>query len=92
MRNEFTIREKDVLKANICLAGIISVFLVLTLIAFLCTDGRPYCIIPLLRKCCPSCKWVVEHDSIEAADEKLLILKVGLAQHVLGVKRPCRQV
>ena len=82
----------DSMTANFCLAGVIIVFIILTLIAFLLNEGRPYCIIPLLRKYCPTCKWVVEQDQIEAAGEELRILQIGMAQHMLGVKKPCRQV
>ena len=92
MQDQFAIEDQEVIKANLCLAGIICIFILLTLIAFLCTDGRSYFIIPLLRMCCPSCKWVVTYNDIETTDDKLLVLQLGMAHHVLGVKRPYRQV
>ena len=94
MRSDAEEKESDVMKANILLAGIISTFIMLTMVAFLLTEGRNYCIIPLLRKFAPTSNWLVQHDNLETCDEKLLILQVGMTQrhNVLGVKRPFRQV
>ena len=92
MSDDISLRDGDIVKANLCLAGVIVVFVLLTLVAYLLSDGRPHCIIPLLRKCCPTCKWVVQQDNVETDDEKLLVFQVGLAQHVMGARRPCRQV
>lgn len=84
--------DNDVLKANLCLAGIIGAFVLLTLIAFLFNEGRPLCIIPLLRRCCPQAKWVIEHDNIKLAKEErhLNMLNLDLSQHVFGVKKAQR--
>ena len=92
MRNEYSSRVKDATRANVLLAGIIGIFLFLTLVAFLFTDGKHFFVIPLLRKCFPSSRWVVRHDKVKITDERLISLQVGLAQHVLGVKRAYHQV
>ena len=83
----------DVLKANLCMAGIVGVFVLLTLLAYLLTEGKSYCIIPILRKTCPTCAWVKDYDNVmDEGCQKSLALKPGVAQHVLGVKRPYLQV
>ena len=65
-RKDFPITKEDETKANLLLVGIISVYFVLVLVAYLCTDGRRRCIVPLLRKCWPAHPWV------RAADGKLV--------------------
>ena len=93
MTNNLSGKENEVLKANLCLVGIILIFLVLVLLAYLMTEGRSYCIIPLLRLTYPQCEWVVEHDEMLGLDyQRLVALKMGMSQHVLGVKRTSRQV
>ena len=87
MDHEFTVNRKDVIKANLYLAGIIITFIILTLLAFLFTEGRHYCVVPILRRCWPSCSWVVEHDKIESANEGKHCLQNDLAQHVFGLKK-----
>ena len=88
MWDSLSVEDQDVIKANLCLAGIIGIFLALTLLAYLLTEGRSYCVIPLLRMTCPQCTWVRQFDENKGVDyQKLLILQVELTQHVLGVKR-----
>ena len=77
----------DVWLANLCLAGVMAVFVLLTLIAFLLTDGRSYCVVPLLRKYFPRCSWVVDHDTRNTVYEELLVI-VGLDHHAMGSRRP----
>ena len=92
MDEEFTPNRQDVIKANLYLAGIIITFIFLTLIAFLFTEGRHYCVIPILRRCWPHCRWVLQHDKIESANEEKHSLQKDLAQHVLGLKKAQRQL
>ena len=64
MREEFIINSADDVKANYFLLGIIAVFLLMTLIAFLFTDGRRTFLTPVLRNCCPDHEWAMEKESI----------------------------
>ena len=48
-RKEFPVTGEDTMKANILLVAIISLYFLLVLISFACTDGRRRYIIPLLR-------------------------------------------
>ena len=87
-----SIPESDLLKADLCLLGVIVVFILLTLLAFLLTDGRIYCMIPLLRQCSPTCKWVVQQDKLDNDDEDFLVFRGVMDQYVMGVRRPNRQL
>ena len=62
MRLEFTVTEEDETKANILFIGIIGLYFLLVLIAFLCTEGRKRYIVPFLRTWWPTHKWVTEFD------------------------------
>ena len=83
--------EGDVWKANLCLAGLMAVFVLLTFVAFLLTDGRSYCVVPLLRKYFPTCRWVVDDDRQNKVYEELLVI-VGLDHHAMGVRRPTNRL
>ena len=83
----------DNVKANLCMAGIIALFLLLTLIAYLLTEGKTYCIIPLMRYISPKSEWLQYYDNMmDGGCQKSYALKRSIAQHVLGVKRPCLHV
>ena len=61
---------EDVIKANLYLVGIIAAFVVLTFIAYLFNEGKQICVIPLLRKYNPKCKWVLKQDKLETENEE----------------------
>ena len=83
----------DLEKADLCLAGIIAVFLALTLLAYLLNEGKSQCLIPLCKRFCPKCTWIRNYeDMIDEDCQQLLWLEMGLSQHVLGVKKANRQV
>ena len=88
---ESTDKTNDTIKANLYLAGIIGTFLFLTLIAFLFTEGRALCVIPIMRLCCPKSRWVNEQNKIESEHEESNLLKLDMAHHVFGVKKAPRQ-
>ena len=93
MDDQFKVNRKDVIKANLYLVGIIITFIFLTLVAFLFTEGRHYCVIPILRMVWPQCRWVTQHDKIESAnEEKQSSMKKDLAKHVLGLKKASREL
>ena len=70
-RLEFTVTDEDDTKANFFLLGIIGLYFLLVLIAFLCTDGRRKYIIPLLRMCWPSHRLVAKTDEKERKMSKV---------------------
>ena len=74
----------DSLKVNLYLFGIIGLFVFLTLVAYLLTDGRSYCVIPLLRRCCPNSKWVKGYDT-QNRDKNFKL--EGTHHVVCGVKK-----
>lgn len=84
---EFVASENDTVRANLYLIGIIGTFIFLTLIAYLLTDGRPLCIIPIMRKCCPKSKWVAEHDKVEIEIEESNLIRLDMTNHVYGLKK-----
>ena len=92
MADKVSVQDEEILLANLCLAGVIAVFIIFTFMAFLLTDGKAYCVIPLLRRFWPTCKWVDEQNRVEKVKKGSLVFKVGTSQHVIGVKKPCRQV
>merc|ERR1712076_180356 len=83
--------ESDALLANLYLAAIIGAFIFLTLIAYLLTEGRSLCVIPIMKRCCPNSKWVVEHNKIEHENEERNLFNLDMVHHVFGVKKAQRQ-
>ena len=83
------ISASDSIKVNLYLFGIIAVFVFLTLIVFLFTDGRSYCVLPIMRRCCPTSKWVLRDVNI---DLEKRFAELELAHHVCGVKKVSRVV
>ena len=84
---------EDVIKANLYLVLIIGSFIVLTFIAYLFNEGRHICVVPLLRKYRPKCKWVIMQDKLKAENEEKHSLELGLAQHAhlqFGMKKSSR--
>ena len=84
---EELLSASESIKVNLYLFGMIGVFVFLTLIAFLCTDGRSYCVLPIMRRCCPSANWDLGDEDV---DLEKLFAEVELGQHVFGVKRMTR--
>ena len=71
MRGEDIVtRQDDVIKANLLLAAIIGAFIVLTSIAYFLNEGRHHFVIPFLRKCYPTCKWVIQEDKLKNDNEE----------------------
>ena len=52
----------DSYKANVLLMILISAFLVLTFIAFLLTEGRPFILYPILRKVYPKADCLKQYE------------------------------
>ena len=77
--------DGDVIKANMCLAGVIGVFMFLTFIAYLLNEGQRYCVIPILRKIWPKCKWVARHDKLDSDEYDKT--NIFLVPHIFGKKK-----
>ena len=60
-------------------------FIILTTVAYLCTDGRSHCIIPFLRRYCPHAKWLIEYD--KQCEEKKFIKETAAAEAVIEEQR-----
>ena len=86
---EMEMNLTEVEQANLCLAGVLLAFVLLTFLAYLLTDGRRFCIVPLLRLCCPTCKWVVDQDKL-SNDEELLVYQEEMFHQGMGARRPKR--
>ena len=76
--------EEENMKVNLYLFGINAVFLLMTFLACLFTDGRPYCVLQLAKKCCPNATWVSEQVWTSNVSRKC---EVDLSRHVYGSKR-----
>ena len=73
----------DSVKVNLLLFGIITLFVFLTLIAYLLTDGRDCCLIPMVRRFCPRAKWT------HASKYDKRFVELDMTHHVFGVKKSC---
>ena len=84
--------ENDVIKANLYLVAIIGSFVILTCIAYIFNEGRHICVIPLLRRYRPRCRWVLQQDRLLAENEEKHLVELDLAQHVkhFGMKKSSR--
>ena len=84
--------ETDVIKANLYLVAIIGSFVILTCIAYIFNEGRHICVIPLLRRYRPRCRWVLQQDRLLAENEEKHLVELDLAQHVkhFGMKKSSR--
>ena len=90
-RKDFTVTEEDDTKANFLLIGIICLYFLLVLIAFLCTDGKRRFIVPLLRRCCPSHPWVREADAkLTERESMMYTLHEGLRRLNFIIRRAKR--
>ena len=65
------VTQSDSMKGNLLFISIIVMFIVLTTIAYFCTDGRSHCIVPFLRRYFPNAKMLVQYDK-QCAEKKVL--------------------
>ena len=65
------VTESDRLKGNLLFISIVAMFIILTTIAYLCTDGRSHCIVPFLRRYFPHARMLAQYDK-QCAEKKFL--------------------
>ena len=75
--------EYESIKVNLYLFGIIGLFILLTFIAYLLTDGRSVILLPIARRCCPRANWIREEQS--KVNKKIEM--VDMSHHYVGLKR-----
>ena len=79
------VTDLDRLKGNLCFISIVAMFVILTTVAYLCTDGRSHCIIPFLRRYCPDARWIVEYE--KQCEEKKFIKETEAAEAIIEEER-----